>query len=138
MIRRPPRSTRTETLFPYTTLFRSVCPGWPQQHFAAVEIHLYVGNADAGAASDAPRHLPVERFGALRRGGAKNRLCTGRDHHLFDRDLDWRIEPPGDFVAKLRPRLGPGFAHEDDAFDAHASIVAGGNRDRKSTRLNSS
>src|SRR3546814_4466201 len=33
MIRRPPRSTRTDTLFPYTTLFRSVhlgprpCPG---------------------------------------------------------------------------------------------------------------
>src|SRR3546814_11812259 len=27
MIRRPPRSTRTDTLFPYTTLFRSVRPG---------------------------------------------------------------------------------------------------------------
>src|SRR3546814_18008504 len=26
MIRRPPRSTRTDTLFPYTTLFRSGCP----------------------------------------------------------------------------------------------------------------
>src|SRR3546814_3996690 len=29
MIRRPPRSTRTDTLFPYTTLFRSasgICP----------------------------------------------------------------------------------------------------------------
>src|SRR3546814_8744837 len=26
MIRRPPRSTRTDTLFPYTTLFRS--PSW--------------------------------------------------------------------------------------------------------------
>src|SRR3546814_4435785 len=25
MIRRPPRSTRTDTLFPYTTLFRSEC-----------------------------------------------------------------------------------------------------------------
>src|SRR3546814_358248 len=25
MIRRPPRSTRTDTLFPYTTLFRSAC-----------------------------------------------------------------------------------------------------------------
>src|SRR3546814_6629807 len=25
MIRRPPRSTRTYTLFPYTTLFRSIC-----------------------------------------------------------------------------------------------------------------
>src|SRR3546814_14615547 len=26
MIRRPPRSTRTDTLFPYTTLFRSIEP----------------------------------------------------------------------------------------------------------------
>src|SRR3546814_10100025 len=26
MIRRPPRSTRTDTLFPYTTLFRSTSP----------------------------------------------------------------------------------------------------------------
>src|SRR3546814_12951050 len=25
MIRRPPKSTRTDTLFPYTTLFRSTC-----------------------------------------------------------------------------------------------------------------
>src|SRR3546814_820796 len=34
MIRRPPRSTRTDTLFPYTTLFRSivghVVENWPQ------------------------------------------------------------------------------------------------------------
>src|SRR3546814_3776425 len=31
MIRRPPRSTRTDTLFPYTTLFRSLtrCAGLP-------------------------------------------------------------------------------------------------------------
>src|SRR3546814_10588861 len=30
MIRRPPRSTRTDTLFPYTTLFRSYPPAtWP-------------------------------------------------------------------------------------------------------------
>src|SRR3546814_3645335 len=28
MIRRPPRSTRTDTLFPYTTLFRSVDPDY--------------------------------------------------------------------------------------------------------------
>src|SRR3546814_9706830 len=27
MIRRPPRSTRTDTLFPYTTLFRSIAAG---------------------------------------------------------------------------------------------------------------
>src|SRR3546814_13428354 len=30
MIRRPPRSTRTDTLFPYTTLFRSLI-----EHFAS-------------------------------------------------------------------------------------------------------
>src|SRR3546814_15727857 len=29
MIRRPPRSTRTHTLFPYTTLFRSYCDPRP-------------------------------------------------------------------------------------------------------------
>src|SRR3546814_11844029 len=29
MIRRPPRSTRTDTLFPYTTLFRSAPPAAP-------------------------------------------------------------------------------------------------------------
>src|SRR3546814_6854933 len=28
MIRRPPRSTRTDTLFPYTTLFRSIPVAW--------------------------------------------------------------------------------------------------------------
>src|SRR3546814_17143471 len=34
MIRRPPRSTRTDTLFPYTTLFRSWRP-FPAQRLAA-------------------------------------------------------------------------------------------------------
>src|SRR3546814_10254895 len=35
MIRRPPRSTRTDTLFPYTTLFRS--SGGIEQRFASIE-----------------------------------------------------------------------------------------------------
>src|SRR3546814_9758868 len=34
MIRRPPRSTRTDTLFPYTTLFRSITD------FAVLHRHL--------------------------------------------------------------------------------------------------
>src|SRR3546814_12991107 len=33
MIRRPPRSTRTDTLFPYTTLFRSILQVRPGQGF---------------------------------------------------------------------------------------------------------
>src|SRR3546814_16853578 len=32
MIRRPPRSTRTDTLFPYTTLFRSELKNFRQLH----------------------------------------------------------------------------------------------------------
>src|SRR3546814_12640316 len=37
MIRRPPRSTRTDTLFPYTTLFRSVLEHDPAFIFGAVD-----------------------------------------------------------------------------------------------------
>src|SRR3546814_9636534 len=35
MIRRPPRSTRTDTLFPYTTLFRSQPDDGADQHLRA-------------------------------------------------------------------------------------------------------
>src|SRR3546814_2814484 len=34
MIRPPPRSTRTDTLFPYTTLVRSGCPNVEEHHLA--------------------------------------------------------------------------------------------------------
>src|SRR3546814_7597986 len=38
MIRRPPRSTRTDTLFPYTTLFRSDLPARYDEHHPALEM----------------------------------------------------------------------------------------------------
>src|SRR3546814_8441020 len=38
MIRRPPRSTRTDTLFPYTTLFRSVRGGGVPNRGGRVEV----------------------------------------------------------------------------------------------------
>src|SRR3546814_9734542 len=44
MIRRPPRATRTDTLFPYTTLFRSACAPalrsrqtWPSRFLLSVQ-----------------------------------------------------------------------------------------------------
>src|SRR3546814_6744751 len=37
MIRRPPRSTRTDTLFPYTTLFRSVRKRLPRSGCCSAE-----------------------------------------------------------------------------------------------------
>src|SRR3546814_12088892 len=40
MIRRPPRSTRTDTLFPYTTLFRSLDDAELQKGFRAGLVRL--------------------------------------------------------------------------------------------------
>src|SRR3546814_1135100 len=44
MIRRPPRSTRTDTLFPYTTLFRSdeSVPGSTHDKYTVSPDHLMV------------------------------------------------------------------------------------------------
>src|SRR3546814_938841 len=62
MIRRPPRSTRTDTLFPYTPLFRSFLAlepagrpqaDWPSSPVAGPETVTFRGWA-ADAATDAP------------------------------------------------------------------------------------
>src|SRR3546814_4808731 len=45
MIRRPPRSTRTDTLFPYTTLFRSLCSLLPR-FYEAVSGAISIGGID--------------------------------------------------------------------------------------------
>src|SRR3546814_1680276 len=45
MIRRPPSSTRTDTLFPYTTLFRSLVGGEPAHERKAVRMHPRRGEA---------------------------------------------------------------------------------------------
>src|SRR3546814_6320181 len=53
MIRRPPRSTRTDTLFPYTTLFRSRAPAAAHRHRAGRVAAAGVrrpGDGRAGAA----------------------------------------------------------------------------------------
>src|SRR3546814_18785597 len=46
MIRRPPRSTRTDTLFPYTTLFRSAVAG---RHLADLGVEIAAGLFDVFA-----------------------------------------------------------------------------------------
>src|SRR3546814_8338184 len=53
MIRRPPRSTRTDTLFPYTTL--TAAPGvasvWARAKLTQIEDGLYRSGADADRAA---------------------------------------------------------------------------------------
>src|SRR3546814_10479216 len=64
MIRRPPRSTRTDTLFPYTTLFRSV--GAPRSRCHGLRPQ---GIRDAGTAfGPASRHRGVFARATVRLG----------------------------------------------------------------------
>src|SRR3546814_19413590 len=50
MIRRPPRSTRTDTLFPYTTLFRSL--GRVADGHAVEAVVMAVRDAEVAAVGD--------------------------------------------------------------------------------------
>src|SRR3546814_14676770 len=63
MIRRPPRSTRTDTLFPYTTLFRALAAG------ATIPCADYLGFGDL-----TPEVLDYILFTSRDRGG--NELAT--------------------------------------------------------------
>src|SRR3546814_7141293 len=53
MIRRPPRSTRTDTLFPYTTLFRSYSLGTPNGVKVTVMLEELLAAGHRGAEYDA-------------------------------------------------------------------------------------
>src|SRR3546814_3143020 len=71
MIRRPPRSTRTDTLFPYTTLFRSA----RGEDFAAV-----LGDPDAVLELGGERAVAGHRGPAV--GEHLDRIFAGVDHRL--------------------------------------------------------
>src|SRR3546814_3387093 len=89
MIRRPPRSTRTATLFPYTTLFRS--RGVPSR--GADSIHPMMP-ISAGTANDRQADCPDYRrfwqYWALPRKRAPGALF--RD---WSRQVEWRYRLSG-------------------------------------------
>src|SRR3546814_4495520 len=76
MIRRPPRSTRTDTLFPYTTLFRSLTEG---ALLVIVVLFLLLGNFRAAliAALVIPITMAMTSFGMLRGGVSANLMSLG-------------------------------------------------------------
>src|SRR3546814_11563622 len=85
MIRRPPRSTRTDTLFPYTTLFRSEAAAVPigdmVQPRAPRDGVSMVKGADVGATYyvEYVRRLLYEEYGAEVVNGGGLRVYTALD-----------------------------------------------------------
>src|SRR3546814_9495985 len=73
MIRPPPRSTRTDTLFPYTTLFRSAgdgvprrkCCGGVQKHRDILGAERLAAMENAGALDEIPEFADIARPGVL-------------------------------------------------------------------------
>src|SRR3546814_11800220 len=97
MIRRPPRSTRTDTLFPYTTLFRS-----RERHVGAGHVAVVIELDDA----------------------------------FLDR---LAVEIPALIILRRRPaRAEIGAQFDRQAGRGAAREITDEQRDRKSTRLNSS
>src|SRR3546814_7914211 len=132
MIRRPPRSTRTDTLFPYTTLFRAWRGKWLQPapfiRRSAVEWRLS-GEASGEAIEISPEALVLIGEGKVEHianapvvfiGHGIVDPASGRDD-IGSADLKGAValrfaEPPPEYAAGNRPVP----------------------EDRKSTRLNSS
>src|SRR3546814_2033216 len=115
MIRRPPRSTLTDTLFPYTTLFRS-----PEARI--------IWHADLDPATLDVAVLPVDR--------------DDPDHVALEELAPW-LTVVADRDGREHAVLSDGWRHI--RLDVEAGTLAHGGRvlllyriDRKSTRLNSS
>src|SRR3546814_12434257 len=87
MIRRPPRSTRTDTLFPYTTLFRSLTHNQAirmEQVFASMgqgeqkSLNIMVKadvQGSAEAITEALRKIPSEEVKEIGRASCRERVC---------------------------------------------------------------
>src|SRR3546814_5042796 len=129
MIRRPPRSTRTDTLFPYTTLFRSV--------IELDEIERRI------VEDDAAEHVAVGEKAKIILGEGSDPIAIV-DVEICERSLEtghrrWRnIEAgsPGSCLLRLDVRCITKQRQDVRASGRRCRIR--NREDRKSTRLNSS
>src|SRR3546814_2593513 len=81
MIRRPPRSTRTDTLFPYTTLFRSPVSGALMKTYARADLAFERGEGPYLFTADGRRFLDFAAGIAVNAlGHAQPHLEIGRAH----------------------------------------------------------
>src|SRR3546814_1593044 len=133
MKRRPPRSTRTDTLFPYTTLFRSLVGDEDEnesvESSAARELEEETGYRAGsvevlGEFASSPG-MTSETFHLVRATGLQK---TGDGGGIDGENITVHRVPLGEIAAFIASRRADGCA-------ADAKLLP---RDRKSTRLNSS
>src|SRR3546814_6215804 len=117
MIRRPPRSTRTDTLFPYTTLFRSLAGLVAQGELQDAELRARI----------------VALLSASQQGKPPSRASVVRER-LFD-----AIRPVRSLLAEItKLPWQANSEHPVTTALAQLTKLYAGKLDRKSTRLNSS
>src|SRR3546814_16404990 len=114
MIRRPPRSTRTDTLFPYTTLFRS-------------NYRAGMGGSGTGGGAD------VTLAGGALTAPSLQILAEGVGGAGGNNGSDGAAGAAGDGLGGAAS-----FSYLSEGHAIGAVTVKADGRDRKSTRLNSS
>src|SRR3546814_13343751 len=145
MILRPPRSTRTDTLFPYTTLFRSNPPGpgpaidrLARQRLVLDAVRLVGGGAEAAVAvllvglvvALEPHHLAVALEGEAVGGDAIEEPAVVRDDEhaageLGDRFFQRAQGVDVEIVGRLvEPQIGRASCRERGWQYGEISVIA--------------
>src|SRR3546814_17385004 len=114
MSRHPPRSTRTDTLFPYTTLFRSAAARWTNDHRMAqvrrMEIEvIWAARACLEQRDRRPPMIAVLVLCRERMEGRERREVIGRYRcgARHPRELADQLRP----IASFHRLASPGRAH---------------------------
>src|SRR3546814_10704928 len=121
MIRRPPRSTRTDTLFPYTTLFRSCVHLFGNERALLKDLHRRVSSfglsvqipvADtAGCAHAVARQVPAGRPVTIEPGDHRKAIALLPIMSLrLDSDVVEGLRKPG--LQRIEQLIEIGRAHE--------------------------
>src|SRR3546814_2546304 len=126
MIRRPPRSTRTDTLCPYTTLFRS----------DSGNVRLEVTVPSVGGSFKTGHNLYSRLGSGIDYSAASQRVHEEAERQLSRLDeIAEKVDDPK--IERAREKIDQALAASTDDGNPEKSKEAM-DRDRKSTRLNSS
>src|SRR3546814_2404643 len=110
MIQRPPRSTRTDTLFPYTTLFRSAFAKASRQLIADLDLEI----GEEGMAEDDASEAEGEDEGGdvdeTSEGGTRGTSEDGADTETIPSDMQAGDERSEEHTSELQSLMRISYA----------------------------